>query len=93
MGTQNNPSVRWFFYEYTDHMFRMKDKSKRYSISRLKWPLKNRHKDLKGDSNPNDKDVLSVRTLWTMNFDTSVIKIGSTMEKLWAFKEFNMANI
>ena len=31
---------------------------------------------LKGDSNPNDKYVLSERALWTMNFDTSIIKIG-----------------
>ena len=28
-----------------------------------------------------------------MNFDTSIIKIGRKMGKLWAFKEFNMANI
>ena len=27
-----------------------------------------------------------------MNFDTSIIKIGWKMWKLWAFKEFNMAN-
>ena len=47
----------------------------------------------KGDSNPNNKYVLSERTLWTMNFDTSIIKIGSKMGKLCAFKEFNMANI
>ena len=31
---------------------------------------------LKGDSNPNYKYVLSERALWTMNFDTSIIKIG-----------------
>ena len=31
---------------------------------------------VKGDSNPNDKYVLSERALWTMNFDTSIIKIG-----------------
>ena len=47
----------------------------------------------KGDSNPNDKYVLSERALWTMNFDTSIIKIGWKMGKLWAFKKFNMANI
>ena len=29
--------------------------------------------------------------LRTMNFDTSIIKIGWKMGKLWAFKEFNMA--
>ena len=50
-------------------------------------------KHIKGDSNPNDKYVLSERALWTMNFDTSIIKIGWKMGKLWAFKEFNMANI
>ena len=30
----------------------------------------------KGDSNPNDKYVLSERAPYTMNFDTSIIKIG-----------------
>ena len=48
---------------------------------------------LKGDSNPNDEYDLSERALWTMNFDTSIIKIGWKMGKLWAFKEFNMAII
>ena len=48
---------------------------------------------LKGGSNPNDKYILSVRALWTMNFDTSIIKICWKMGKLWAFKEYNMANI
>ena len=48
---------------------------------------------IKGDSNPNNKYVLSERALWTMNFDTSIIKIGWKMGKLWAFKKFNMANI
>ena len=48
---------------------------------------------LKGDSNPNDKYVLSERALWAMNFDTSIIKIGWNMGKLWAFKEINMATI
>ena len=48
---------------------------------------------VKGYSNPNDKYVLSVRALWTINFDTSIIKIGWKMGKLCAFKEFNMANI
>ena len=48
---------------------------------------------IKGDSNPNDKAVLSERALWTMNFDTSIIKIGWKMGKLWAFQEFNMADI
>ena len=48
---------------------------------------------LKGDNNPNDKYVLSERALWIMNFDTSTIKIGWKMGKLWEFKEFNMANI
>ena len=48
---------------------------------------------LKGDSDTNDKYVLSERALWTMNFDTSIIEIGWKMGKLWAFKEFNMADI
>ena len=48
---------------------------------------------VKGDSNPNNKYILSERALWTMNFDTSIIKICWKMGKLWAFKEFNMANI
>ena len=48
---------------------------------------------VKGDSNPNDKYVLSERALGTMNFDTSIIKMGWKMGKFWAFKEFNMANI
>ena len=48
---------------------------------------------LKGDSNPKYKYVLSKRDLWTMNFDTSIIKIGWKMWKLWAFKEFNIAKI
>ena len=43
--------------------------------------------------NPNYKYVLSERALWTMNFDTSIIKIGWKIDKLWAFKEFNMADI
>ena len=46
----------------------------------------------KGDSNPNDKYVLSERALWTMN----LIQVSSkSIEKgeLWAFKEFNTANI
>ena len=47
----------------------------------------------KGDSNPKDKFILSERGLWTMNFDTSIIIIGWKMGNLWAFKEFNMANI
>ena len=47
----------------------------------------------KKDCNPNDKYVLSERALWTMNFDTSIIEIDWKMGKLWAFKEFNMANI
>ena len=50
-------------------------------------------KFIKGDSNPNNKYVLSERDLWNMNFGTSIIKIGWTMGKLWAYKEFNMANI
>ena len=48
---------------------------------------------IKGDSNPNEKYVLSERALWTMNFDTSIIKIGLKIGKLWAFKVFNMVNI
>ena len=48
---------------------------------------------LKGDINPNDKYVLPERAVWTMNFDTIIIKIGWKMGKLWAFKEFNKANI
>ena len=47
----------------------------------------------KGDGNPNDKYVLSEKALWTTTFDTSIIKIGWKMGKLWAFKEFNMAHI
>ena len=47
----------------------------------------------KGDSNPNDKYILSERALWNMNFDTSITKIGWKMDKLWAFKEFDIANI
>ena len=48
---------------------------------------------IKGDSNPKYKYVLSKGALRTMNFDTSIIIIGWKMGKLWAFKEFNMANI
>ena len=48
---------------------------------------------IKGDSNPNDKYILSETALWAMNFGTSIIKIGWKMGKLWAFKEFNVANI
>ena len=48
---------------------------------------------IKGNSNPNDKYVLSKRALCTMNFDISIIKIGWKMGKLWASKEFNMATI
>ena len=48
---------------------------------------------MKGDTNPNNKYVWSERALWTMNFDTCIIKIGWKMGKLWAFKELNMANI
>ena len=32
--------------------------------------------DVKGDSNPNHKYVLSERALRTMNFDTNIINIG-----------------
>ena len=28
-----------------------------------------------------------------MNFDTSIVEIGWKMGKVWAFKEFNIANI
>ena len=49
--------------------------------------------DFKGDSNPNNKYVLLERAICTMSFDTNIIKIGWKMDKLWAFKEFNMANI
>ena len=48
---------------------------------------------IKGDSNPNNKYVLSERSLWTMNFDTSIIKIVWKMGNLWAIKKFNVANI
>ena len=48
---------------------------------------------VKGDSNPNDKYVLSERAIQTMNCDTSIIKIGWKMGKLCILKEFNMANI
>ena len=34
---------------------------------------------LKGDSNPKDKYALSERAVWTMNFDTIIIKIGWKM--------------
>ena len=34
------------------------------------------HTLFKGDSNPNDKYILSERALWTMNFNTSIIKNG-----------------
>ena len=44
-------------------------------------------------SNPNDKYILPERALLTMNFDTSIIKVGRKMGKLWAFKTFSMANI
>ena len=37
--------------------------------------------------------ILAERALLTMNFDTSIIKIGWKKAMLWAFKEFNMANI
>ena len=47
----------------------------------------------KGGSNPIDKYILSERALWTMNSDTNTIKMGWKMGKLWAFKEFNMADI
>ena len=40
-----------------------------------------------GDSNPNDKYVWSERALWNMNFDTSIIKMGWKMGKLWAVKD------
>ena len=49
--------------------------------------------NFKGDSNTNDKYVLFERSIWTMNFGTSIIKIDWKMGKLWAFKEFNIANI
>ena len=67
-------------------------------IARFKWNLLEEsdmdpRRLLKGDSNPNDKYLLSERAVWTMNFDTIIIKIGWKMGKLWAFKEFNKANI
>ena len=40
-----------------------------------------------GDSNSNDKYVLSERAVWTMNFDTCIIKIGWKIWKLWALKK------
>ena len=49
------------------------------------WELANTIRsfyELKGDSNPNDKYVLSERAMQTMNFDTSIIKIGWKMGKL-----------
>ena len=48
---------------------------------------------IKGDSNPNNKYILPERALYTMNFDTSIFIVGWQMSKLWAFKEFNMADI
>ena len=60
------------------------------SMRRFFWAPKTY---VKGDSKPNDKYVLSERALWTMNLETSIIKIGWKMGMLWAFKEFNMANI
>ena len=71
-------------YQHTGTMFKR---------SPLGEKVVTRGKRVKEDSNPNDKYVLSERTLRTMKFDTSIIKIGSKMGKLWAFKEFNMANI
>ena len=56
-------------------------------------PRSNIYSVFKGDSNPNDKYISSEKALWTINFDTSIIKIGWKMGKLWAFKKFNMANI
>ena len=48
-----------------------------YSKTCVKRPLKYRqNKDLKGDSNPNDKYDLSERALGTMHFDTNIIKIS-----------------
>ena len=62
-------------------------------VMKYTWNCLHKKKSLKGDSNPNNKYVLSERALWTMNFDTSITKIGWKMGKLWAFKKFNMANI
>ena len=45
---------------------------------------------LKGTATLMINIFLLERALWTMNFDTSIIKIGWKMGKLWAFKEFNM---
>ena len=47
---------------------------------------------LKGDSNPYDYYVLKEGALLTLDVDTSIIKIGCKMRKLWAFKEFNIAD-
>ena len=38
--------------------------------------------ELKGDCNPNNKYVLLERTVKTLNFDTSVIKIGLKNEEV-----------
>ena len=67
--------------------------AKIHESSRFRPNLYQLFSHFKGDSNPNDTYVLSERTLGTMNFDTSIIKIGWKMEKSWAFKELNMDNI
>ena len=47
---------------------------------------------LKGDSNPYDYYVSNEGALLTLDVDTSIIKIGCTMRKLWSFKESNMTD-
>ena len=49
--------------------------------------------ELKGDSNPNNKYVLSEWALSTMNFDTSIIKIGWKMENYGHLKNSIKADI
>ena len=93
-------SIRVWTDENNHHLFltRMARLAYYLKMTRFKWNLLeesdlDQRCLLKGDSNPNDKYVLSERAVWTMNFDTIIIKIGLKMGKLWAFKEFNMANI
>ena len=38
-------------------------------------------------------NIFYKKELYNVHFDTSFIKIGGKMGKLWAFKEFNMADI
>ena len=63
-----------------------------FVVKRTPWKFKavaadqSLEQTIKGDSNPNNKYVLSERALWTMNFDTKFIKIVWKMGKLWHLK-------